>query len=258
MLQPPVRDIIPAPSASCPLLPVGPGHVRHAPSASTRIAGRIIAPQPPPEAAPAPSSIAPGPIIPAPTPWVRSRRSGGPSARACVRCWLTHHRRHPVVHRLMSGARPDHALHHVFAEVLEVGVGELVAARGAGRSRCAICCPVATSSASEASAGAAATAKTATTSAKMSETRTAMAATLRRARPARIRGRHVRRRGAIRERPTGGVEALELWRKDLGRLRLLRADAQQVCCFIPAITGWAVLASAEYAGSASRWAPEKE
>lgn len=125
----------------------------------------------------------------------------------------------------MSGARPEHALHHIFAEVLEVGVGELVASRSPGLQPLRDP-PGRELPASEASAGAAAAAKTAATSAKMSETRTVMAATLRPAGSARIRRRHVRGRGAIRERPTGGVEALELWREGLGRMRLPRAGAQ--------------------------------
>ena len=91
----------------------------------------------------------------------------------------------------MSGARPEHALHHIFAEVLEVGVGELVASRSPGLQPLRDP-PGRELPASEASAGAAAAAKTAATSAKTSETRTVMATTLRGEMSARIRGRPLR------------------------------------------------------------------
>src|SRR4051794_21294467 len=84
-------------------------------------------------------------------------------------------------------------------------------------SRCATCRPVATSSTSEANDGAHGHGQDRDNEPETSDTRTAMATTLRGTGSARIRARHVRWRGALRVRPTGGVEALELLREGLGR-----------------------------------------
>jgi hypothetical protein len=105
---------------------------------------------------------------------------------------VTDHRRHAVVHRLMIGARPEHALHHVFAEVLEVGVGELVAARGAGLKPLRDLPPGRDLTLQRGQRRSCGHGQDRDNEPETSETRTVMATTLRGTGSARIRGRPLR------------------------------------------------------------------
>ena len=116
---------------------------------------------------------------------------------------VTHHRRHPVVHRPMSGAGPEHALRHVFAKVLEVGVGELVAARGAGLQPLRDLPPGRDLIGQRGQRRGRGQRQDRGNERETWRTRTVMAATLQSAGSARIRGRHQRWRGAIRARTEG-------------------------------------------------------